>query len=182
MSFKENSVRSSWNASANEWKNTMSCSWVFEAFNKQDWNQCRAVKASSVWWSSVHSSNDRKFAGHDKEQCLEDYHWRFGHAESLCKMVSKLLNCHLKEHYMQVCQDIIEHLQTEPGLLRRIIAGDETDFWEGPGNQAREQSIYVSNVTKAEENKKVKVKSQSCWSRSSMWRASSTASSCNRIW
>ena len=43
----------------------------------------------SAWQSSVDCSNDCKSAGHKKGQCLEDYHWRFGHAESLCKNVPK---------------------------------------------------------------------------------------------
>ena len=37
-----------------------------------------------------------------------------------------LLNEDQKERRMQVCQDIIERLQTEPGLLHRVITGDET--------------------------------------------------------
>ncbi|XP_063860627.1 uncharacterized protein LOC135100938 [Scylla paramamosain] len=38
-------------------------------------------------------------------------------------MVSRLLNDDQKERHMQVCQDIIERLRTEPDLLRRIITG-----------------------------------------------------------
>ena len=41
-------------------------------------------------------------------------------------MVPVLLNDDQKERRMQVCQDIIEHLETEPDLLRRVITGDET--------------------------------------------------------
>ena len=38
----------------------------------------------------------------------------------------RLLNDDQKERRMQVCQDIIEHLETEPDLLRRVTTGDET--------------------------------------------------------
>ena len=45
------------------------------------------------------------------------------------KMVPRLLNDDQKERRLQVCQDIIERLQTEPDLLRRVITGDETCFF-----------------------------------------------------
>ena len=41
------------------------------------------------------------------------------------KMVPRLLNDDQKERRLQVCQDIIERLQTEPDLLRRVITDDE---------------------------------------------------------
>ena len=40
-------------------------------------------------------------------------------------MVPRLLNDDQKERRLQVCQDIIERLQTEPDLLRRVITDDE---------------------------------------------------------
>ena len=43
------------------------------------------------------------------------------------KMVPKLLDDDQKEWHVEVCQDILEHLQTEPDLLQRVITGDE--FW-----------------------------------------------------
>ena len=46
------------------------------------------------------------------------------------KMVPRLLNDDQKEHRMQVCQDIIERLQTEPDLLCRVVTGDETWIFE----------------------------------------------------
>ena len=46
------------------------------------------------------------------------------------KMVPGLLNDDQKERRMQVCQDIIERLQTEPDLLRRLTTGDETWIFE----------------------------------------------------
>ena len=46
------------------------------------------------------------------------------------KMVPRLLNDDQKEHRVQVCQDIIERLQTEPDLFCRVITGDETWIFE----------------------------------------------------
>ena len=70
--------------------------------------------------------NDSKSVGHDKGQCLEDSHRRFGHVKSLNKNCARLINDDQKEHCMQIYQDILEHLQTESGLLHRVITGDET--------------------------------------------------------
>ena len=46
------------------------------------------------------------------------------------KLVPRLLNDVQKERRLQVCQDIIERLQTEPDLLRRVITADETWIFE----------------------------------------------------
>ena len=46
-------------------------------------------KAGDAWQLSVDYLNDSKSAGHEKRQCLEDCHWRFGHAESLWKNSAK---------------------------------------------------------------------------------------------
>ena len=46
------------------------------------------------------------------------------------KMVPGLLNDDQKERRLQVCRDVIERLQTEPDLLRRVITGDETWIFE----------------------------------------------------
>ena len=46
------------------------------------------------------------------------------------KLVPRLLNDDQKERHLQVCQDIIEHLQTEPDLLRRVITVDEPWIFE----------------------------------------------------
>ena len=72
----------------------------------------------------------------------------------LAKLVPRLLNDDQKEHHMQVCQDIIERLQTELDLLRRVITGNETwIFLVRPGNQAQEQSVEVFDVVVAEETR-----------------------------
>ena len=46
------------------------------------------------------------------------------------KMVPKLLENEQKERCVEVCQDILEHLQTEPDLLQRVITGDESWIFE----------------------------------------------------
>lgn len=49
-----------------------------------------------------------------------------GRRKVCAKMVPRLLNVDQKERRMQMCRDIIERLQNEPDLLRRVITGDET--------------------------------------------------------
>ena len=44
------------------------------------------------------------------------------------KMVPRLLNERQKE--WQVCQDILEQLETEPNLLKRVVTGDESWIFE----------------------------------------------------
>ena len=41
------------------------------------------------------------------------------------KMVPRLLNEGQKEGRVQVCQDILEQLETKPDLLKRVITGHE---------------------------------------------------------
>ena len=41
-------------------------------------------------------------------------------------MVPRLLNEGQKERHVQVCQDILEQLETEPNLLKRVVTGDES--------------------------------------------------------
>ena len=49
----------------------------------------------------------------------------------LCaKMVPKLLNNDQKDRRLQVCQDILERLQTEPNLLEKVITEDESWIFE----------------------------------------------------
>ena len=42
------------------------------------------------------------------------------------KMVPKLLDDDQRERRVEVCQDILEHLQTEPDLLQRVITTHES--------------------------------------------------------
>jgi len=41
-------------------------------------------------------------------------------------MVLRLLNEGQKEWRVQVCRDILEQLETEPYLLKRVVTGDES--------------------------------------------------------
>ena len=41
------------------------------------------------------------------------------------KMEPRLLNEGQKERHVQVCQDILEQIETEPNLLKRVVTGDE---------------------------------------------------------
>ena len=58
-------------------------------------------------------------------------------------MVPRLLNDDQKGRRLQVCQDIIERLQTEPHLLRRVIFGDETRVFEYEPETKRMYSLAV---------------------------------------
>ena len=50
--------------------------------------------------------------------------------QKICvKMVPKLLDDD-QEWHMEVCQDILKHLQTEPDLLQRVITADESWIFE----------------------------------------------------
>ena len=47
--------------------------------------------------------------------------------QKICaKMVPRLLKEGQKERRVQVCQDILEQLKTEPDLLKRVVTGDES--------------------------------------------------------
>ena len=46
------------------------------------------------------------------------------------KMVLRLLNEGQKERRVQVCQDILEQLETEPNLLKRVVTDDESWIFE----------------------------------------------------
>ena len=78
------------------------------------------------------------------------------------KMVPWLLNDDQKERRLQVCQDIIERLQTEPDLPRRVITGDETWNFEYDPETKRQRCQWKSPTSprpkKARQSKsKVKV-------------------------
>ena len=46
------------------------------------------------------------------------------------KIVPRLLNEGQKERRVQVCQDTLKELETEPNLLKRVVAGDESWIFE----------------------------------------------------
>ena len=75
------------------------------------------AKVVGMWHLSVDCSNDLKSAGQEKEVfgTLSPEDWGM---QNVCtKMVPRLMNASQKESRMQVCQDIIERLQTETDLL-----------------------------------------------------------------
>jgi len=45
-------------------------------------------------------------------------------------MVPRLLNEGQKERRVQVCQDVLKQLETEPNLLKRVVTGDELWIFE----------------------------------------------------
>ena len=78
------------------------------------------------------------------------------------KMIRRLLTDEQKEQRVEVCQDILTRLETDPNLLGRTITGDES--WDLPVrsiHQATEPWVEESNITKAKESEGVQVQSQS---------------------
>ena len=57
---------------------------------------------------------------------MEDHYGRSGDEENLCKNVTKVAEWRSKGARVQVSQDILEQLETEPNLLKRVITGDES--------------------------------------------------------
>ena len=94
--------------------------------------------------------------------CKHAFVYTSSHAESLRKNGAMAAEYDQKERRLQVCQDIIEHLQTEPDLLRRIITGDETFNFEYDPETKRQRCQWKSPTSprpkKARQSKsKVKV-------------------------
>ena len=50
--------------------------------------------------------------------------------KNCAKMVPSLVNEGQKERRVQVCQDILELLETEPNLLKRVVTGNESWIFE----------------------------------------------------
>ena len=65
-----------------------------------------------------------------------------------------------KERRVEVCQDILEHLQTEPDLLQSHHWWWILDLRVWPGDQAPEPSVEVSVVAEAKESETVEVQNQ----------------------
>ena len=57
---------------------------------------------------------------------MEDHYGRSGIKKICSKMVPRFLNEGQKERRVQVRQDILEQLETEPNLLKRVVTGDES--------------------------------------------------------
>ena len=90
-------------------------------------------------------------------------HWKIitedlGMQKVCAKFLPRLPNVDHKKLRMQVCQNIVMRLKTDPDLFRRVITGVKR--WilgVRPGNQTPEQLVEVSDVT---ESKAIRVKSQ----------------------
>ena len=50
--------------------------------------------------------------------------------KNCAKMVLSLVNEEQKERCVQVCKDILELLETEPNLLKRVVTGNESWIFE----------------------------------------------------
>ena len=98
------------------------------------------------------------------------------------KMVPRVLNDNQKEHHMQMCQDIIEHLQNEPDLLRRVILVMRRGFlstnWK-PSARALSERVQCHWGQRMQDSQSQK--SKSCFSHSSMWEALSTVIFATRL-
>ena len=71
-------------------------------------------------------------------------------------MVPRLLNDDQKEHRLQLCQDIIEHLQNEHDLLNSIIIVDEMRNFEWDQETKRQSSMKKSLTSPAPKKAKKK--------------------------
>ena len=87
-------------------------------------------EANGAWRSSVDCSNDSRWAGNQPWQRVEDYHGRFGYAEDLCKDGAEASGRWPEGAAHGGVWSILEHLQTEPDLLQRVITGDESWIFE----------------------------------------------------
>ena len=77
-------------------------------------SQCRMVSITKFQYSVTTTFFFR-------EGMEDHYIWKI-----CAKMVPRLLNEGQKEPRVQVCQDILEQLKTEPNLLKRVVTGDES--------------------------------------------------------
>lgn len=67
-----------------------------------------------------------------------------GKRKVCAKMVPKLLSEEQKQQRVQVCRDILEQLEAEPGLLGRVITGDETWVFEYDPETKRQSMQWKS--------------------------------------
>ena len=71
------------------------------------------------------------------------------------KMVPRLQNEGQKERRVQVCQDILEQLQTEPYLLKRFVTGNETWIFEYDPLNKRQSLEWKSALSPRPEKARV---------------------------
>ena len=53
-----------------------------------------------------------------------------GKRKICAKIVPRLLNNEQKEHCVQLCQDILKELETEPYMLSRVVTSDGSWIFE----------------------------------------------------
>ena len=71
------------------------------------------------------------------------------------KMVPRLLNEGQKERRVQMCQDILEQLETEPNLLKRVVTGDESWIFEYDPLTKRQSLEWKSSLSPRPKNARV---------------------------
>ena len=71
------------------------------------------------------------------------------------KMVPRLMNREQKEWRVQVCQDILEQLETEPNLLKRVVIGHESWIFEYDPLTKRQSLEWKSALSPRPEKAKV---------------------------
>ena len=129
-----------------------------EVFDKQNWCLHWAGKAGGVWRLLIDCSNDQKSAGYEKGQCLKDYHWRYGHGESLHKISTKTAEWRSKEVlHAGVWEDYWASSNWNRLASESHHWWWDMDFWVRPRDQALGQSVEGSDAAEAKESKRVKV-------------------------
>ena len=90
--------------------------------------ECAKQMVCGNRWLTVRMITDELEINHDSvwKIIMKD----LGMRKICTKMVPKLLDDDQKERRVEVCQDILKHLQTEPDLLQRVITGDESWIFE----------------------------------------------------
>ena len=77
------------------------------------------------------------------------------------KIVPRLLNEGQKERRVQVCQDILEQLETELNLLKRVVTGNESWIFEyGPLTKRQSLEWKSAFVTKTQKGEVFKSKTK----------------------
>ena len=86
-----------------------------ELVKQKVWSDCRLTVRMIADELGMNSERVRKIITKDLEM------------RKICvKMVPRLLNGGQEERHVQMCQDILEQLETEPNLLKRAVTGDES--------------------------------------------------------
>ena len=70
------------------------------------------------------------------------------------KMVSRLLNDEQKECRVQICQNILKELETEPDMLSRVVTGDESWIFEyNPFTKRQSLELKSASSPRKQESK-----------------------------